>query len=461
MLYKRLTLIVLAALAGYAASFAQTRITESEMPTQWAYTSEFVQLDPTYDSWWQLFGDSKLDSLIARGIANNYDLLAAASRIKIAQAQLQQARAAYFPQISLSGGWTREQTSGAITSAPKATTDYFDAGLTMNWEIDVFGKITSAAKAKKAAVDVSRASRTAAEVSLAASIATAYMQLRTLQAQEAVMTANVATQKRVLDITQVRYETGLSSKLDVTQALTTYASTKASIAEVHTSVRTTIFAIAVLIADFPWELEAELIDYTGMPEYQKVVAVGVPMQMLRRRPDILEAEAMLAQYAAELGVAKKDFLPTISLQGTIGTAAHRGGDLFKDNSFTYTIAPRLSWTVFDGLSRRAGAVAAREQMQIGIDNYNSTVLNALQEVDHAMASYTGSLRYIQALDEAATAAKESFTLSVDLYKQGLTSFINVQNAQASVLQLSSQVVEARGRALASLISLYRALGGGF
>lgn len=431
------------------------------MPVHWTYTSEFVQADPTYDEWWKLFEDEKLNVLIERGIAENYDLAAAASRIKIAQAQLKQARSGYFPQIALSGGWTKSESSGQINSAPQSTTDYFDAGLTMNWEIDVFGKITSAAKAKKAAVNVSKASRTAAEVSLAASIATAYMQLRTLQAEEAVMTANVATQKKVLDITQVRYETGISSKLDVAQALTTYASTKASIAEIHTSIRTTIFAITVLLADFPWELEAELIDFTGMPDYQKIVAVGVPAQILRRRPDILEAEAQLAQYAAQLGIAKKDFLPTLSLQGTIGTSAHNGGDLFTDKSFTYSIAPRLSWTVFDGFARKANLISAREQMQIGIDNYNSTVLTAMQEVNTAMASYTGSVRCIQALEEAARAANESLTLSVDLYKQGLTSFINVQNAQASVLQFSNDVVEARGRALSALIQVYRALGGGF
>ena len=462
MFTKRLILITLAAIATAIGSEAQLRaVTAGDMPEQWAYTSEFVQQDPVYDSWWQLFGDAQLDSLIARGIANNFDLKAAASRIKIAQQQLRMARAGYFPQIGLSGGWTKQQSSGKINETPQVTTDYFDLGLSMNWEIDVFGKIYSQSKAKKAAVEVSRATRTAAEVSIAANIASAYMQLRTLQAREALMLANTETQKEVLRITQVRYETGLSSKLDVMQATTTYASTKAAIADVHAAMQNTIYAMAVLLAEYPASLEAELGPFRPMPEYQKIVAVGVPAQLLRRRPDVIEAEAMLAQYAAELGVAKKDFLPTISIQGSIGTSAHKGGDLFTDKSFTYSIAPRLSWTLFDGLSRHAGVVAAREQMQIGIDNYNNTVLGAIQEVNTAMSSYTGAIRYIQALDEALSAANESFTLSMDLYKQGLTSFINVQNAQASVLQYSDQVIEARGRALSSLIQIYRALGGGF
>ena len=173
------------------------------------------------------------------------------------------------------------------------------------------------------------------------------------------------------------------------------------------------------------------------------------------------SEYNLAAYAAELGIAKKDFLPTLTLNGSIGTEAHRGGDLFRNNSLTYTIAPTLSWTLFDGFARRSAVASARQMMEIGIEEYNLTVLTAVQEVDNAMAAYTNALRAIDLTDKVVEESQRSFDLSIDLYKQGLTPFSNVVDAQMNLLQYSDSRVTAQGRALTALIDLYKALGGGF
>lgn len=168
---------------------------------------------------------------------------------------------------------------------------------------------------------------------------------------------------------------------------------------------------------------------------------------MRRRPDIVEAEFQLAQYAAQLGIAKKDFLPTLSLNASIGTASHDAGDLFKKQTFTYTLAPTLSWTVFDGLARRANVISAREQMEIGIDNYNFTVMNAVEEVDNAILSYTATLQNISILNDVIDNSRQSLDLSLDLYKKGLNPFTDVVTAQLNYLAYQNSIIESKGKAL--------------
>ncbi len=442
---------------------AQERIAGDEMPSRWAYAAGFDQTVPTDDAWWHSFGDSMLDSLIAIGVDRNYDIAMAARRIEIARQGVRQAQAAYYPSLTANAGWTRARTSGAVASpeVDAATSSYFGLGVDMNWEIDLFGKITARTRQGKASFKASRAQYAAMMVSVTSKIASAYMRLRTLQGERAVLQEHISSQKRVVEITEARFEAGISSMLDVTQAKTTYLSTEASITTLNTDIATTINTIGVLTGMFPEQIHAMLDTPRELPDYHQIVAVGVPMELLRRRPDVVEAEFNLAADAAALGIAKKDFLPTLSIAGSIGTQAHRAGDLFSDRSFTYSIAPTLSWTVFDGLARKAAVVSAREQMQAGIDNYNLTLLTAVQEVDNAMAQYVNALHYIDLVEQVVEQAQKSFELSIDLYKKGLSSFINVSDAQIARLQYADELVNARGAALSALVGLYQALGGGW
>lgn len=435
----------------------------ADLPQTWQYTSQFDQTMPTSDAWWKLFDDPMLDSLIYVGVDRNYDVLIAQRRIEMARQGLRQARSAYFPAFSLSAGWNKARTSGMTTVPVHDATgvSYFDLGVDMSWQIDVFGKITSKAKQSKAAYNATRAEYDATMVTIAAKIASAYLQLRTLQAERHVLLHNIASQEDVLKKTQARFEAGLSSKLDVAQASTTYYSTLASLTSIDASETATINAIATLIGVFPAEITPTLSHYAPMPDYQQIVAVGVPMELLRRRPDVVQAEYALAEYAAAVGIAKKDFLPTLTLNGSIGTSAHDFDNLFKKQSINYAIAPTLSWTIFSGFARSAAVASAKEQMQIGIDNYNMTLLNAVQEVETAMNAYVNDLAYIDALTKVVENAAESLTLAIDQYKQGLVSFINVNDSQISFLNYSNQLVQARGAALAELVTLYEALGGGW
>lgn len=440
-----------------------TDVLDMPVPESWNYTEYFEPASPAEDSWWKSFNDPLLDSLIKVGQENNYDLKVAARRIEIARAGLMSARSSFFPQAGLNAGWNKSRTAGLASSpaVQSINSSFFSGDISVSWEIDLFGKISTAVREQKKLVGVSRAEYAGTMVSVAAEIAKEYFQLRVWQAELQVANEHSARQDKIVKMTEARYEAGLNSKLDVTQAKEVYYSTISSIPGLENSITTAINSIAVLLGVYPSEISGALESFTGLPDHIHLVQTGIPAELLRRRPDIVEAEMTVAANAAAVGVAKKEFLPTLSIDGSIGTEAHRAGDLFHKNSFTYSVAPRLSWTIFSGLSRRAGVISARETMKMSVDNYNMTVLNAVNEVNNAMSSYMASLRNVEIIKELISYDDESYSLSVDLYKQDLTPFSNVVDAQLNVLENRNSLIVARGKALSSLVSLYQALGGGW
>ncbi len=461
--HKTLLAAVMAIGCTWLSATAQNRITQDDIPASWQYVGEFDQTIPTDDTWWKKFGDPMLDSLITIGVDNNYDVLTAMRRIEIARQGLRQIKAGYYPTVGVNGGFTASRNSGEMgaQSVPASTSRYFDLEATINWEIDIFGKVASKAKQGRAQVSATKAEYSGMMVAVSAKIASAYLRLRTLQAEMAMLKQHIELQESVTKITQARHEAGLASMLDVSQSLTTFYSTTAATASLSNNIQSAINTLAVLTGMFPEQMEQYVAKEAPMPDYHQMVAVGVPAELLRRRPDVVQAEYTLAGYAAAIGVAKKDFLPTLSLSGSIGTAARDVSDLFSDRSFTYSVAPTLSWTIFDGMARSASLESARQQMQIGIDSYNSTILTAVQEVDNAMSAYHHNLIYIDMLEKVVEQAHKAYDLSIDLYKQGLTPFINVTNSQISYLTYSNELLEAKGQTLASLVNLYEALGGGY
>lgn len=462
-----LSLVVAIALGFIApkavADNSPEKYLDKDMPEKWLYTEYFSQNLPTDDSWWHTFEDSCLDSLIEQGVNNNYNAMMAAHRIRTAAQTVNSARAGYMPTVDLSAGWQKARSSGGLGKElmDATTSDYFSLGLNMNWELDVFGKITSKVKSSKAAYNATRAEYAAVTTALCANIAKSYITLRMYQAEYRVAMEHIESQGKIVKITEARHEAGLASMLDVAQAKVVYYSTQASIPGLEAAIHTTINGIAILTGVYPDSLYGWLSVPRKLPDYRQLVPIGLPSELLRRRPDVVEAEYELAQYAAELGIAKKEFLPTLSLSGSIGTAAHDAGDLFKSNTLTYTIAPTLSWTLFDGMARRAGVISAREQMEIGIENYNLTVMTAVEEVDNSIANYMAALKNIGVLDDVIENSHQAFDLSIDLYKRGLNPFSDVVTAQLDFLSYETTRIESQGKALSALVSLYEALGGGW
>ncbi|MCM1021426.1 MAG: efflux transporter outer membrane subunit [Muribaculum sp.] len=434
------------------------------IPAHWTYTEHFNQELPDNDSWWRSFNDPLLDSLIAEGIQANYNVVMAARRIEIARQQVLIARAGYMPTVDLSAGWNKSRSSGGLAGnhlEAATVADYFNLGLSMSWEIDVFGKIRTKAKQEKELYKVSRAEYAATMVTLCANIAKSYMQLRMYQEQWQVANEHIASQGKIVKITEARLDAGLASMLDVTQARVVYYSTKSTLPNLEASIHNTINSLAVLLGTYPENVYHRLEKAAPLPDHIALVPIGVPVDLLRRRPDVVEAECNLAASAAALGIAKKEFLPTLTLNGSIGTASHKLGNMFRNPTLTYTIAPTLSWTVFSGMSRRHNAIAAKQQMELQIDNYNLTVLNAVSEVDCCISTYEGSLKTIDLLRQVIQQSQKSLELSLDLYKRGLSPFNNVVTAQQSLLENQNSLISARGSALTAQIALYEALGGGW
>ncbi len=413
------------------------------------------------EDWWRSFDDPMLDSLIALGERNNYDVSMAAHRIEISRAAIRQAQSAYYPQIGINLGWTRERQSGSIASpgGTATVTSWFGASASMSWEVDVFGKIRAQVNKSKQSARVTAAEYRGAMLTLEAEIATSYISLLVDRAQLAVAQEHSKNQLHILDITETRHRTGLVSGLDVSQAKTLYYSTVSSIPLLEASIEALYNSLAVLCGVPRSELPASLFDEHPIPSHYNLAATGAPIEVIRNRPDVVQAERSIDVAAAGLGIAHSAYLPSLSVSASAGTQAHRFGDLFSRQSIGYTIAPTLSWTLFDGLARHAASVEAREAMRLEVDNYNLTVQTAIEEVNNAMARYSATLKYIDSIEKVVDNSSEAVRLSLDQYKQGLCDFYNVVEAQLTYLTYQNSLAAGRGQALTSLIDLYKALGG--
>ena len=444
---------------------ADETLTTDALPTTWSYSTEHLQEIPggESDHWWRQFSDPLLDSLIVLGIEHNYDLRLAYRRQEIARATMNRSRSGWFPNIGLSAGWNAAKSSGATNRGETLSLpsdSYFNAGLTANWEIDLFGKIAVGVKESKARYNASRAEYVGTMVSITAQIASTYFTLRGQQRLLKVARAHCERQMEIVKIAQARFEAMLASKLDVAEAWQTYYSTAASIPMLENAINSSITSLGILIGVFPPEATQLLAAPKELPKRTPTINMGIPADLLRQRPDIVEAEMQLAAAAAQVGIAKKDFLPSLTIEGNISTASRDINNLFSHNSFAWSVSPTLSWTIFDGFDRKYKVVSAREQMESTIDSYNLTVMNAIGETENALSKYNASLRHIEIVEKLCAENEEVLQLSIKRYKDSLSPMTDVVNAQLNALAGESELVQAKTSALTSLVALYEALGGG-
>lgn len=436
---------------------------ERPLPDEWQEKDMlFQQVLPVDDQWWKVFEDTTLDSLIHLAMEQNPSVLMAINRIDQAKAQWRISQSEFYPSLTFNGGWTRQQTSGNLgTGSPQAWTGYYSASVQMSWQLDVFGVIRQKAKAQKELYAASKEEYNATMVSLCAEVASAYFNLREVQQELDVLRRNAVSQEAVVKITESRYKTGLVSKLDVAQAKSVYYSTLASIPTTEANVIQYLNTLAVLLGLYPQDVTDALSDTKPLPDYMEPVGVGVPGELLLRRPDVRGAERQVNAQAALLGASKRDWLPEFFLNGSFGYASDDLKDVGKKGSMTWSIAPSMTWNLFNGGRNLQEERLQRAQLDESIYQFNQTVLTAVQEVDNAMSAYKNSIKQIVACKEMLYQGKEAFELSLDLYKQGLTPFQNVLDAQRSMLTYENTLVKAKGYSLVCLVQMYQALGGGW
>ena len=429
------------------------------LPAAFSLVSLTLSAQCPTESWWSNFHDATLDSIIYLGQNNNLDLAQAMRRLEMARQSIREVKSGYYPQLSASVGWDRSRTSKYTSKTPSEniTSSALSLGVDMSWEIDVFGRVRQQVRQQEGAFKASRQDYDWMCVTISAEIASYYMTLRTLQQELIVTQEHIEQQEKVLAITEARFETGLASMLDVAQAKTVYYSTKASITTIQTQIQITINSIAVLTGSYPQEMQALLAAPGPQPSAEWTMDVEISPELLRNRPDVREAEFTVEEYAAALGVEKKQWLPTLSLTASVGTEAWHIGDMFKSGSYTYSIAPQLSWTIFDGFMRNAEIASAKEQMMAAVDAYNLALLTAVQEADNALVSYTQAVKYEKEIAVVLENARLAYTLALDRYKQGLDAFINVSDAQISLLEYANELVVAKGNVLTALVALQKSL----
>lgn len=437
-----------------------TLLTPDEMPEVWDEADAgLMQTLPVEDAWWQAFGDPTLDSLIRLTMSRNLSAEAALRRIEQARAAWRTKQGALLPSIGLSGGWTRRQTSGNSTGASRSWSGQFDLTASMQWEVDLFGSIRQGVKAGREQYRASEEEYRGLMVSLCAEVATAYFNLRQYQQEWEVLDHNCRSQQAVVSLTEARNQSGLASKLDVAQARQVYYGTLAQLPAVEASIDGVKNRLSLLLGLFPGEADGWLSEAKPLPEFVEVVGVDVPASLLRRRPDIRQAERQVAAQASLLGVAKREWLPRFFLDGQVGYASAELRELPRAGSVAWQIAPSVSWTLFNGGRRTAAIRQSRAELDEAITQYNQTVLTAMQEVASAMSTYTHSLKQIVATRQAFVQSQAALALSLDLYKQGLTTFQSVLDAQRSLLSYEESLVQVQGASLVGLVRLYQALGG--
>ena len=433
------------------------------LPEAWSADSLLSTVSPADDQWWLSFGDTCLTALIDEAVAGNYDLMAATKRIQVAKSMYNSALAGYSPVIGVGADWVNNQSSGNLmpTSTDPTLSRYLQADLSVSWEIDLFGKIYFRAKESKEQYNATKEEYNAAMIALCAQLANNYITLRTYQAQMQVAESNILSQMAILDITETRFNTGLASALDVAQAKTVYLGTRASIPQLKAAIDHQINIIAVLLGKYPNEVYNRLATPVEHFDFLQIVSVGIPYDLLRRRPDIRQAEYNIAAQAAAVGVAITDFLPSVSLNGSVGYASNNLDKFFDQGSLAFNITPSFRWTLFNGTKRIQAHNAAKAQMHAAVDNYNNTVLMAVQEVETAMSAYKNSVKQLVFLRELVNQGQLTLDLSIDLYKNGLVDFQTVLDAQRQSLSYQNSLVETRAASAKAIVNLYQALGGGW
>lgn len=426
--------------------------------------------DAEHAQWWKVFDDPVLNRLIELAYQQNLSLQTAGVRIYQARAQLGIAVGEQFPQSQeVAAGYRGQRVSknvGVLRDISRVVDvdpsfHVFETGFDAAWELDMWGKFRRGVESAGAALVQQVADYDDVLVSLAGDVASTYTTIRTLQQQLAITRRNVALQKRSLGITRVRFDDGVTTELDVQEATVLLNDTQALIPQITNGLRQAKNALSVLLGMPPGKVDDLVGEPRPIPSPPADVAVGVPAELLRRRPDIRAAELQAAAQSAQIGVAKADLYPSFTLAGAIGVRASDAGDLFSGRSVAGVFNPGITWDVFNYGRIRNNVRVQDARLQELLVNYQNTVLTAYQEVEDALAAFLQDQRQAAYLEKSVRAAKRAGDIAVLQYQDGTADYTRVLNTQTGALRAEDRLVALRGQIVKDLIALYKALGGGW
>lgn len=477
--------------------------------------------EPTDARWWALLGDPMLNDLVDRAIESNLELQIAEARVIEARALRRVTASQFWPQADTNGGYSyrggsrnatpqpegpsfKEQVAaGAInrlgaaagqaltggaaaggdivgtaagTAVQAAANRYaqnltavsisrdqnlFQAGFDASWEIDIFGGVRRSIEAAEANIEATEESLYDVLTTLISEVARNYVEARTYQKRLAIARKNIAAQEESLELTRVRFQAGLTSELDVAQAAAQLATTSSHVPALESLWAQAVHRLSVLLGREPGELYAELERVEPIPASPPQVPVGLPSELLRRRPDIRQSERNLAVATANIGVAVADLYPRFSILGSLGTQTHDMQYFLDRNSFVWSVGPSFQWPIFTA-GRIRGNIAVQEaRQQQAFVQYHAAILFALEEVENSLAAYRQEQIRYEHLEQAVNANERAVELANERYVKGLTDFLRVLESQRSLYVTEDQLVQSEADVVSYYIALNKALGGGW
>lgn len=453
-----LAVFALAACAG-PSPFVRT---PTSLPASWKNAASFPLASPTSDlsRWWRRFNDPTLNRLIAEALAQNPDLASASARIRESRARRAAEIAPLLP--SLSGSAAASSRAVNPSSGSSSQNNSYSAGLDASWEVDLFGRQRSLIQAASANLGIAQENFYSAQAALSSEIAIAYTNLRTAQAGLAILRRNVATREETSQLANWRQQAGESDSLESSQALSSLEQARAAIPALEQAAARSRNLISLLSGRDPGSLD-RLLDSSGksIPTPPRSLAIGIPADTLRQRPDVRAAGHTLLAAAASTRAADARRYPSLNLSGTLGLSSLSASKLFNPQTATAGAIAGISSPIFDAGRIRANIQAADAAEEQAYHAYRSTVLTALSETEDALIACRRTAERLASLERATAAAREADTLARLRYQAGEIDFLTVLDAQRSLLGLEDSLLTTRADRTIAYIQLYKALGGGW
>jgi NodT family efflux transporter outer membrane factor (OMF) lipoprotein len=442
--------------------------TEESTKTRAATSIRGVSTERPAAEWWNSFHDEELSRLIRRAVANNLDLRLAAARVDEARAARGVAKSAFYPSVGVTTSAERLRERVAAfnpgVNAPAfrpVELNNFQVGFDSAWEIDVFGRIRNEVKAAKANVRSAEEDRRDVLVVLLGEVARSYADLRGFQLRLDIAEKNIQTQEDTVHLTQARAAAGLVTQFDVSRAVAELETTKAVVPSLRSAIAASIHRISVLLGQEPETLENELETSTPLPVVPPEVPVGLPSDLLKRRPDVRRADDEVAAAASNVKAARADYFPTFTLLGSAGRQATQLHDLSLSLGNFFAAGPAISLPIFTGGRIRSNVAVQKARWKQTQILYQSTVLNSLEETENALVNYSQEQERRDRLQAAVSQNQTALELSQELYTSGLGDFLAVLDAERQLYGNEDLLAQSQTAVTTNLIALYKALGGGW
>jgi NodT family efflux transporter outer membrane factor (OMF) lipoprotein len=434
---------------------------ETEVPSKWnAGGAKGKALDTAaLPKWWERFHDPAMSQVVAEALRASPNIRTALSKIREARATRGVERAALFPQLDagLSAQASREDRRGNAAT----TSENYGASLDASWEVDLFGKQRQTVRAATADLAQSHENFYAAQVSLAAETATAYIDLRTAEAQLAVLQNSIATREQTVQLTQWREQAGQGNALETQQAITSLEQARTAVPSLKQTIAQTKNQLALLAGKPPGAVNKLLARTRAVPAPPSRITLGIPAETLRQRPDVRAAEHAVNAAFFRTKAAQAERYPSLNLSGSIGVEALKAGRIFSPESTAASILGSLAAPIFDAGRITQNIHIQNERQRQALITYESTVLTALSEVENALIAIRRTSETLEVVNRAVLAAREAAKLASQRYEAGDVDLLNVLDAQRTLLSLEEQQVNTSGNRVSAHIQLYRALGGGW